>query len=206
MRPSSGTRRSGRATMSNNVRPVDEASPARLADSHPETPRSHRLRRRLMETWSPVATPARPLCLCPGRDPTASRSSARPGRPQWMRAAMAPPTRTRSRRTGARRPSATGPPDSEPVRLQRRAAERWVADATAQLCTACLTALRTPRLVRQLGLGPDAGPTLESGGRRIGPRGEPRHWSGRARREAADPPQGSLTLVETGGVSTRPGA
>jgi hypothetical protein len=53
------------------------------------------------------------------------------------------------------------------VRLQRRVGKRWVADATVQLCTACLTALRTPRLVRQLGLGhwtaapssPAAGPT-----------------------------------------------
>lgn len=38
------------------------------------------------------------------------------------------------------------------MRLQRRMGERWVADTTLQLCTACLTALRTPRLVRQLGL------------------------------------------------------
>ena len=44
-------------------------------------------------------------------------------------------------------------PDNEPVRLQRRVGERWVADATVQLCPACLAALRTPRLVRQLGLG-----------------------------------------------------
>ncbi|MGO9181322.1 MAG: hypothetical protein ACLQBX_10115 [Candidatus Limnocylindrales bacterium] len=56
------------------------------------------------------------------------------------------------RRAAAQRCWACNAPDSEPVRLQRRVGERWVADATAQLCTACLTALRTPRLVRQLGL------------------------------------------------------
>jgi hypothetical protein len=39
------------------------------------------------------------------------------------------------------------------VRLQRRVGERWVVDATVRLCTACLAALRTPRLVRQFGLG-----------------------------------------------------
>ena len=67
-------------------------------------------------------------------------------------------------------------------------------DATVQLCTACLTALRTPRLVRQLGLGratavPPASPV----------RPERRPWSGRhphrhARRAAAaHAAQGRLT-------------
>ena len=57
------------------------------------------------------------------------------------------------RRAAGQRCWACNAPDSEPVRLQRRVGERWVADATMQLCTACLAALRTPRLVRQLGLG-----------------------------------------------------
>jgi len=66
-------------------------------------------------------------------------------------------------RAAAQRCWACNAPDSEPVRLQRRVGTRWVADATVQLCTACLGALRTPRLVRQLGLGrwtaAPAGPT-----------------------------------------------
>jgi hypothetical protein len=57
------------------------------------------------------------------------------------------------RRAAGQRCWTCNAPDSEPVRLQRRVGERWVADATLRLCTACLTALRTPRLVRQLGLG-----------------------------------------------------
>jgi hypothetical protein len=57
------------------------------------------------------------------------------------------------RRAAGQRCWACNAPDSEPVRLQRRVGKRWVADATLQLCTACLAALRTPRLVRQLGLG-----------------------------------------------------
>jgi hypothetical protein len=44
-------------------------------------------------------------------------------------------------------------PDSEPVRLQRRADRRWEASGTIQLCSACLTALCTPALVRRLGIG-----------------------------------------------------
>ena len=56
-------------------------------------------------------------------------------------------------RAASQRCWACNAPDSEPVRLQRRAGARWVSEATVQLCTACLTALRTPRLVRQLGLG-----------------------------------------------------
>jgi hypothetical protein len=56
------------------------------------------------------------------------------------------------RRAAGQRCWACNAPDSEPVRLQRRAGKRWVVDATVQLCTACLGALRTPRLVRQLGL------------------------------------------------------
>jgi hypothetical protein len=67
------------------------------------------------------------------------------------------------RRAAGQRCWACNAPDSEPVRLQRRVGERWVADATVQLCTACLAALRTPRLVRQLGLerrtAAPAGPT-----------------------------------------------
>jgi hypothetical protein len=87
-----------------------------------------------------------------------TRATAPPG------TRAAPPERTTSRvpdahtaevyrRAAGQRCWACNAPDSEPVRLQRRVGERWVADATAQLCTACLTALRTPRLVRQLGLG-----------------------------------------------------
>jgi hypothetical protein len=92
--------------------------------------------------------------------------------PPGMRAA--PPEITTSRapdprtaeaytRAAAQRCWACNAPDSEPVRLQRRVGTHWVADATVQLCTACLGALRTPRLVRQLGLGrwtpAPAGPT-----------------------------------------------
>jgi hypothetical protein len=66
-------------------------------------------------------------------------------------------------RAAAQRCWACNAPDSEPVRLQRRVGTRWVADVTVQLCTACLAALRTPRLVRQLRLGrwtaAPAGPT-----------------------------------------------
>jgi hypothetical protein len=57
------------------------------------------------------------------------------------------------RRAAGQRCWACNAPDSEPVRLDRRVRGRWVADATVQLCTACLAALHTPRLVRQLGLG-----------------------------------------------------
>jgi hypothetical protein len=68
-------------------------------------------------------------------------------------------------RAAGQRCWACNAPDSEPVRLQRRAGARWVSETTLQLCTACLTALRTPRLVRQLGLGrartvPPASPVL----------------------------------------------
>ena len=56
-------------------------------------------------------------------------------------------------RAAGQRCWACNAPDSEPVRLQRRVGGRWVSETTLQLCTACLTALRTPRLVRQLHLG-----------------------------------------------------
>ena len=85
--------------------------------------------------------------------------------PPESRASDAPDAQTAEayRRAAGQRCWACNAPDSEPVRLQRRAGERWVADATVQLCTACLGALRTPRLVRQLGLGrwtpAPAGPT-----------------------------------------------
>jgi hypothetical protein len=93
---------------------------------------------------------------------------ARPAPPEV--GASAHPTRKRPRpyrRAAGQRCWVCNAPDSEPVRLQRRLGERWVADTTLKLCTACLTALRTPRLVRQLGLGhwttapsiPTAGPT-----------------------------------------------
>ena len=70
-------------------------------------------------------------------------------------ASRAPDTQTAEAYTRAagQRCWACNAPDSEPVRLQRRVGTRWVADATVQLCTACLGALRTPRLVRQLRLG-----------------------------------------------------
>ncbi len=72
---------------------------------------------------------------------------------------------TAAYRAAGQRCWACNAPDSEPVRLQRRAGARWVSETTLQLCTACLTALRTPRLVRQLGLGrartvPPASPVL----------------------------------------------
>ena len=79
---------------------------------------------------------------------------ARPA-PPVAGASHAPDAQTADayRRAAGQRCWACNAPDSEPVRLQRRMGERWVADTTLQLCTACLTALRTPRLVRQLGLG-----------------------------------------------------
>jgi hypothetical protein len=89
---------------------------------------------------------------------------ARPVPPEG-RASRAPDAQTAAayRRAAGQRCWACNAPDSEPVRLHRRVRERWVADATVQLCTACLAALRTPRLVRQLGLGrwtaAPAGPT-----------------------------------------------
>ena len=89
---------------------------------------------------------------------------ARPVPPEG-RASRAPDAQTAEayRRAAGQRCWACNAPDSEPVRLQRRVRERWVADATVQLCTACIAALRTPRLVRQLGLGrwttAPAGPT-----------------------------------------------
>jgi hypothetical protein len=85
--------------------------------------------------------------------------------PPEGRASGAPDAQTTAayRRAAGQRCWACNAPDSEPVRLQRRLGKRWVADATVQLCTACLAALRTPRLVRQLGLGrwtaAPAGPT-----------------------------------------------
>jgi hypothetical protein len=89
---------------------------------------------------------------------------ARPAPPE-DRASRSPDAQTAVayRRAAGQRCWACNAPDSEPVRLQRRVGKRWAADATVQLCTACLAALRTPRLVRQLGLGrwtaAPAGPT-----------------------------------------------
>jgi hypothetical protein len=97
-----------------------------------------------------------------------TRVTAPPGAgavPPEGRASGAPDAQTAAayRRAAGQRCWACNAPDSEPVRLQRRAGKRWIADATVQLCTACLAALRTPRLVRQLGLGrwsaAPAGPT-----------------------------------------------
>jgi hypothetical protein len=97
-----------------------------------------------------------------------TRVTAPPGAgaaPPEGRASGAPDAQTAKayRRAAGQRCWACNAPDSEPVRLQRRAGKRWVADATVQLCTACLAALHTPRLVRQLGLGrwtaAPAGPT-----------------------------------------------
>ena len=62
-------------------------------------------------------------------------------------------TATTYRRAAGQRCWVCNAPDSEPVRLQRRAGTRWVGAGTVWLCTACLTALCTPRLVRQLDLG-----------------------------------------------------
>jgi hypothetical protein len=97
-----------------------------------------------------------------------TRVTAPPGAgavPPEARASGAPDAQTAAayRRAAGQRCWACNAPDSEPVRLQRRVGKRWVADATVQLCTACLAALHTPRLVRQLGLGRStaapAGPT-----------------------------------------------
>jgi hypothetical protein len=97
-----------------------------------------------------------------------TRVTAPPGAgavPPEGRASGAPDAQTAAayRRAAGQRCWACNAPDSEPVRLQRRVGKRWVADATVQLCTACLGALRTPRLVHQLGLGrwtaAPAGPT-----------------------------------------------
>jgi hypothetical protein len=97
-----------------------------------------------------------------------TRVTAPPGAgavPPEGRASGAPDAQTAAayRRAAGQRCWACNAPDSEPVRLQRRVGERWVADASVQLCTACLATLRTPRLVRQLGLGrwtaAPAGPT-----------------------------------------------
>jgi hypothetical protein len=87
-----------------------------------------------------------------------TRVTAPPGAgavPPEGRASGAPDAQTAAayRRAAGQRCWACNAPDSEPVRLQRREGKRWVADATVQLCTACLAALRTPRLVRQLRLG-----------------------------------------------------
>ena len=85
--------------------------------------------------------------------------------PSQGRSSRSPDAQTAEayRRAAGQRCWACNAPDSEPVRLQRRVGKRWVADATVQLCTACLAALRTPRLVRQLRLGrwtaAPAGPT-----------------------------------------------
>ncbi len=93
-----------------------------------------------------------------------AQPGARPAPPEG-KASRAPNAQTADayRRAAGQRCWACNAPDNEPVRLQRRVGERWVADATLQLCPACLAALRTPRLVRQLGLGrwmrAPAGPT-----------------------------------------------
>jgi hypothetical protein len=75
--------------------------------------------------------------------------------PPEGRASRAPDTQMAEAylRAAGQRCWACNAPDSEPVRLDRRVGGRWVADATVRLCTACLTALHTPRLVRQLRLG-----------------------------------------------------
>jgi hypothetical protein len=80
-------------------------------------------------------------------------AGARPAPPEARTSRAADAHDAAAYRAAAQRCWACNAPDSEPVRLQRRAGARWVSDATVQLCTACLTALRTPRLVRQLGLG-----------------------------------------------------
>ena len=98
------------------------------------------------------------------------------------RASRAPDAQTAAAywRAPGQRCWACNAPDSEPVPLQRRVRERWVADATVQLCTACLAALRTPRLVRQLGLGRwtavPAGPAAETP--RCRPSDADRGWNG----------------------------
>ena len=102
-----------------------------------------------------------------------TRVTAPPGAravPPEGRASRAPDAQTAEayRRAAGQRCWACNAPDSEPVRLQRRVEKRWVADATVQLCTGCLAALRTPRLVRQLRLGrwtaAPAGPTAAGAG------------------------------------------
>ena len=105
------------------------------------------------------------------------------------------PTTAAYRRAAGQRCWACNAPDSEPVRLQRQAGEEWVTDATVQLCTACLTALRTPRLVRQLGLGrARAAPPASPAPAEAAPEESPSRWGGAARRAtAADAARGGLT-------------
>jgi len=117
---------------------------------------------------------------------------ARPVPPEG-RASRAPDTQTAEayRRAAGQRCWACNAPDSEPVRLQRRVGKRWVADATVQLCTACLAALHTPRLVRQLRLGrwtaAPTGPTA-AGAAPVGSAG--------TETDALGEPSPSLTLLK----------
>jgi len=113
--------------------------------------------------------------------------------PPEGRASGAPDAETAAayRRAAGQRCWACNAPNSEPVRLQRRVGKRWVADATVQLCTACLAALHTPRLVRQLGLGrwtaAPAGPTA-AGAVPVGRAG--------TETDAPDEPSPPLTLLK----------
>lgn len=96
-----------------------------------------------------VTERAGPRCVRFAEMAPTTQTTRAPGEP----AALESQTATAYRRAAAQRCWVCNAPDSEPVRLQRRAGVRWVSEATVQLCTACLTALRTPRLVRQLDLG-----------------------------------------------------
>ena len=96
------------------------------------------------------------VCEAPRRMATTTRSTLRAGaQPAPQEGGTSRPSSAHDAaayRAAGQRCWACNAPDSEPVRLQRRVGTRWVSETTLQLCTACLTALRTPRLVRQLGL------------------------------------------------------
>ena len=124
-------------------------------------------------------TAARQRCVTERAGPRCVRFAEMAPTTQTTRAPGEPPapevqTATAYRRAAAQRCWVCNAPDSEPVRLQRRAGVRWVSEATVQLCTACLTALRTPRLVRQLDLGhATAGPPVRPTSADLVPEGPP---------------------------------
>jgi hypothetical protein len=116
------------------------------------------------------------------------------------RASGAPDAQTAAayRRAAGQRCWACNAPDSEPVRLQRRAGKRWVADATVQLCTACLAALHTPRRPSQCRRSPRAplqrssdplGPPSSARARADG-RGRPARSHRRSRSSRVPEPRG----------------
>ena len=95
-------------------------------------------------------------------------------KPTGARPAPEAQAATAYRRAAAQRCWVCNAPDSEPVRLQRRAGARWVSEATVRLCTACLAAVATPRLIRQLDLGrATAAPPARPSPAEVAPDGHP---------------------------------